>query len=286
MYYSLYSDNGSREVLHYFSSLNSVGEKGWTVYDCHVAYEITYFVDMEGTYTIEGKDYEIQEGDIFILPSNVKHRMRRIVKGGMLENLYFDPAFIWQESDAFDLNYINVFNMAGSDYSYRLDRNNPACETVRTLISAIRTEFEQEKYGYAHMVKMNLFTILLTLIRDFGYCSGDVVPHHIPHVESIRNTMRYIDDHLSEPLNMQLLSGIANLSTNYYGTLFKQLNGITPVEYITSKRVIRAIGLLPDFKGTMLELALACGFNNTANFNRAFRSFTGQVPSKYIPPVI
>lgn len=35
------------------------------------------------------------------------------------------------------------------------------------------------------------------------------------------------------------------------------------------------------YKGTMLDIALACGFNNTANFNKAFLKLTGMTPSDY-----
>ena len=36
-----------------------------------------------------------------------------------------------------------------------------------------------------------------------------------------------------------------------------------------------------NFKGTMLDIALACGYNNTANFNKAFRKHIGMTPSAY-----
>jgi len=35
------------------------------------------------------------------------------------------------------------------------------------------------------------------------------------------------------------------------------------------------------FKGTMLDIALSCGFNNTANFNKTFRKLTGMTPTDY-----
>lgn len=283
--YTLKSDAGGHDILTYmkFMREDHVGEKA---YDCHVAPEITQCIGMQGVFTIEGRDYEIKDGDIFIIRSNEKHKITKVTKAGYVENLKFDTALIWQGGNNFDINYLSIFNTQTNVNSNRLDRNNPACDKIKELLNSINGEFKNKKYGYAHMIKMHVYTMLLVLIRDFGFYQEGGTRFHAPHVEAIRNSMKYIDDNLCERLTLPELANVASLSTNYYGTLFKQLNGITPVEYITSKRVLRAISMLPDFDGTMLELALACGFNNTANFNRAFRAYTGQVPSKYVPPMM
>lgn len=283
--FTLESENHAQDTLRYMKFKAECRTHSGDVYDCHIAPEITHFIDVEGVFTIDGRDYEISPGDIFILRSNEKHRISRITRPGTVENINFDPAFLWQSGDAFYLNYMSVFTCQG-DFENRLCRENSAHANVARLMSEINDEFVKGDFGYAHMVRMHLFTILLTLVRSFGYKISDSAGVHAPHVDAIRESMRYIDEHLSENLSLPRLAEIASLSTNYYGTLFKTLNGVTPVEYITSKRVLYAISLLSEFKGTMLELALMCGFNNTANFNRAFRMYTGQVPSKYVPPKI
>lgn len=283
--HALLSENGSRKVLQFRRFPISAAPYPRHSFDCHVAFEITHFVGAEGVYIIEDTEYEIKSGDIFIIRSNEKHQIH-VTKPGYLENLFIEPSFVWQGGSSFDLNFLNIFHAENGHFQNRLDRNNPACETIRDLYTAILKEFKEQKYGYAQMIRMHCNMVLLTLIREFRYCNGDASTMHIPQVEAIHKTMQYIEDHLTEPLSIQFLADIANLSPNYYGTRFKEINGMTPGEYITSKRILHAISLLPDFKGTMLELALSCGFNNTANFNRAFRAYTGQVPSRYVPPII
>ncbi len=287
-FYTLKSENGTRDVLYYIKYARTTAEQDRVIYgpyDHHIAPEFTHFIDFEGIIEIAGKEYGIRPGDVFLLRSNEKHRIIKSKGRGTIENLRFDPAFVWQGNDSFDLNYLNIFAPAQDGFENRLDRENPALQTVRDLLGEIGQEFLSQKYGYAHMVKMRLFMILLTLMRDFGFASDERTALRSPSVEGIRNTMRYIDEHLTEPLTIAELAALAGLSPNYYTTQFKHLNGLTPVEYINTKRVFHAIELLPNFRGTMLELALACGFNSTANFNRAFRAYTGQVPSKYIPPI-
>ena len=282
--YTLRSENGTRDVLSYLRFAPHTERRG-EGYDCHLSPEITHFIGTRGMMEIDGKEYEICPGDIFILHSNEKHRVTRVDVQGEIENLRFDPAFIWQGNDVFDLNYLRIFDPQRSGVGNRLERTCPAMDTVRNCLAEIRRELELSQYGCRHMVKMQVFILLITLLRDFGNFPPAGESLRTPNVEGVRATMRYIDEHLEEVLSLPELAAMAGLSTNYYGTLFKQLNGITPVEYITSRRVLRAIELLPEFDGTMLQLALACGFNNTANFNRAFRAYTGQTPSKYTPPI-
>ena len=71
------------------------------------------------------------------------------------------------------------------------------------------------------------------------------------------------------------------MSTSYFSHIFKTVNRISPLDYIIRKRIDMAMSELQQTNKSILEIAYSCGFNNTANFNRAFRSKTGLVPSDY-----
>lgn len=43
----------------------------------------------------------------------------------------------------------------------------------------------------------------------------------------------------------------------------------------------KVAGLLKNTSDTVLSVAAACGYNNTANFNRIFRKITGLTPKQY-----
>ena len=55
---------------------------------------------------------------------------------------------------------------------------------------------------------------------------------------------------------------------------------MSPWDYITVKRIDLARRLLAESDKNILEIAMLCGFNNTANFNRAFRNVTGKTPKE------
>jgi AraC family transcriptional regulator of arabinose operon len=93
--------------------------------------------------------------------------------------------------------------------------------------------------------------------------------------------MKFLVDNISEPLTLELISEKANLNKTYFITLFKKLNGVTPWEYITARRIEKSFDLLRRVDMNILEIANTCGFNNASNFNRAFRKVTGLSPSEY-----
>ena len=82
-------------------------------------------------------------------------------------------------------------------------------------------------------------------------------------------------------LTLEGLAAQAHMSKSYFSSLFHELNGLSPWEYILSKRVTRAAQLLVSTDRTVLDIASACGFNSTANFNYAFRKLTHTSPSEY-----
>lgn len=93
--------------------------------------------------------------------------------------------------------------------------------------------------------------------------------------------MRYIDAHLDEEIRLAQLASIAHVSPAYFSTLFKRFNGLPPVEFIMRRRVQQAIELIRTTDQNMTAIAMACGFNNSTNFYKAFRKVTGRTPVSY-----
>ena len=69
--------------------------------------------------------------------------------------------------------------------------------------------------------------------------------------------------------------------TPQLSTVFKKYNGISLWDYITIKRVERAIELIRTTEMTRLQIAAECGFQSPANFYKAFRRITGRSPQSF-----
>lgn len=71
------------------------------------------------------------------------------------------------------------------------------------------------------------------------------------------------------------------MSKTYFCGQLKKLNGISLWDYITIKRIEKAITLIESSNLSRLEIALKCGYNNTSNFYYAFKKVTGKTPEDY-----
>ena len=72
------------------------------------------------------------------------------------------------------------------------------------------------------------------------------------------------------------------MAETYFSSVFKKFNGISPWEYITIKRVEKAVDLIKNTNLTKLDIAEKCGFSSSSNFYKMFSKITGKTPSEYV----
>ena len=91
----------------------------------------------------------------------------------------------------------------------------------------------------------------------------------------------YIETHLTEDIALAELAGVAKLSPAHFCRAFKRSFGVPPHRYQLQRRIERAKSLLADENRSVLEVALACGFNFPSNFSQIFRKGTGITPRAF-----
>lgn len=77
------------------------------------------------------------------------------------------------------------------------------------------------------------------------------------------------------------LAQIAGLSSYHFLRTFVRVTGVTPHQYILRVRLRLAAVSLKLERRKILDIALACGFGDVSNFNRAFRAEFGVSPRVY-----
>ncbi len=91
----------------------------------------------------------------------------------------------------------------------------------------------------------------------------------------------YIDEHIYNDIDMAFVANQLNLSYSYFSRLFRSLKGDTFNHYITQRRMKEACRLMR--KGVhVVEVADKLGYQNGANFIRAFRREFNLTPSQWL----
>jgi two-component system response regulator YesN len=93
--------------------------------------------------------------------------------------------------------------------------------------------------------------------------------------------IRYIAEHLSEELSLEILAKAAYINPSYLSQLFKRETGINFVDYLMAVRVERAKELLLTKDIRLYEVAQMVGYNDVRYFSKMFKRLTGQSPPEY-----
>ena len=79
--------------------------------------------------------------------------------------------------------------------------------------------------------------------------------------------------------------GTLPFNTEYLKKLFKKETGLTPLQYLTEKRLESAASSLASYwgRGNVSETARLCGFSDPLYFSRLFKRKYGVSPRGYLP---
>jgi AraC family transcriptional regulator len=91
----------------------------------------------------------------------------------------------------------------------------------------------------------------------------------------------YIEEHLSERIELATLAHLVRQSPFHFCRMFKQSFGMPPHLYQTKRRIEHAKLLLAKPAMSMTEIGLTIGFGCSSSFATAFRKLTGFTPTEY-----
>jgi AraC-like DNA-binding protein len=94
-------------------------------------------------------------------------------------------------------------------------------------------------------------------------------------------TAMWLDAHCASDVSLQHASAMAGLSAFHFLRVFTRVVGITPHQYLMRSRLRRAAHLLASTDSAVTDIAFDCGFNDLANFTRAFRRAAGRAPTAF-----
>ena len=246
----------------------------------HSKFEIVHFRSGAGIYSVNGHNYSIKPNDVFVFSSNEQHCITEIIEPLEFVNIHFEPRFFWG-SRFESFSDVGMFFSHSDKFQCRLTRNSKSASYIADLIEGILSEIKQKKQEYKMMARAKLTDILVTLIREYKY-TNENESRSYSNVKAVKTAMDYIHKHLVEKITLEDIATNSGMSRSRFSTVFKETMGITLWDYVCEKRIELVMQKLEKNEdASMMDIALKCGFNNTANFNKAFKKQTGITPKEY-----
>lgn len=104
---------------------------------------------------------------------------------------------------------------------------------------------------------------------------------HHRKIEKIVSVIDYIESHLSEKLDLEIISGAMHYSKYHLHRMFTAAVGLTLHDYIQRRRLTEAAKLLVFSEQPILDIALKSGYESQQAFSNIFTAMYKTSPGKY-----
>jgi AraC-like DNA-binding protein len=165
--------------------------------------------------------------------------------------------------------------LVGVELTRLADKVIRAPKPVRDLFAGIAAELEAAKPHYGEIIEAKAAEIAWQVMRALG-----AEPARI-EAEPAGALKLLLDREWRSKKELGELTGQLLVSKDYLRHVFKREYGVSPVQYITMKRIQHAKELLGASQKSIKSIAVECGFENEHYFSRLFRKVAGQSPTDF-----
>ncbi|MUG86360.1 helix-turn-helix domain-containing protein [Paenibacillus timonensis] len=129
-----------------------------------------------------------------------------------------------------------------------------------------------------HALLHEFLTLLVELVPASGSSNAartqakDAYIHHC---------LDFLHSHYSEEITVGQLAAIVGLDRKYLSSLFKQVTGMPPQQYLLNYRMEKACFLLEKAHYSIAEVARSVGYQDALLFSKMFKKKRGVSPTDY-----
>lgn len=241
-----------------FISANRKTIENYVPVHTHEFYEIEYIVSGEGTYTINGTEYDAVPGTLFFMTPIEFHD---VSTNGI------DRYCIRFTINTFQQGYMTTLTSENSLTSIKIKESDK--EYFEVMFKELVQNSANEKFA------ISLLNCIIAKISA-AYCKTSN-----KKLSPISMAELYILNNFKNNISLKEVAEYAGFAPSYFSALFKKTTGKTVKEYIDKLRFEYACKLLG-----FSDMAVNCvcnesGFDDYTNFTRRFKMHFGVSPGRY-----
>ena len=268
-HYSLDKDRsftirGTAKLLNVASA--KYGGDWHSVPHTHNHMELFYIVGGKGQFLIQDQLYPVNVNNLVIINPNVTHTE---------VSLNAQPL----EYIVLGIEGIELATNENSKGQFNILDHFESVEISGCLRNILR-EMEQKNPGYEDVCQAYMEILIIRLMRNTALVAP-VAPQVISGNRQCAAVKRYIDLHFKEPLTLEQLAEDAHMNKFYLSHAFKQEYGISPINYMITKRIEESKYLLAETDLSMSQIAQLLGFSSSSYFSQVFHRTQATSPKEY-----
>lgn len=232
----------------------------------HDDYLLIYCVFGKGTLNVENKSYDINQGDLIVLPKSVAHHYQA------------------KKKSPWSIYWVHCDGALVEEHFTQISKQDEACILAIGLHSRLITEFEAlldtrlnhtlfESHLYSCSLLSQIISHIALLNKQRQHKSDKSLD-----IEAIRSLML---THIHGQLSIETLASSANLSKYHFIKRYKALTGHTPINDFIQLKIERACHLLDISSNSISHIGFELGYEDAYYFSRVFNKVMGISPSQY-----
>jgi AraC-like DNA-binding protein len=103
----------------------------------------------------------------------------------------------------------------------------------------------------------------------------------VPPARHLLRAKDLADARYHEPLDVSDLARAAHLSQAHFSREFRKVFGVSPHQYLLTRRLERAAALLRHTDWSVADICLSVGLRSVGSFTTSFRRAYGRTPTEY-----
>ena len=241
-----------------------VAETGASWPHYHSLYEIYYMLEGNCTYIIDNKVYNVEAGDIVIIPGGIIHHTKYddISHCRILINCcsQYIPSSV-------------IKSISSGNYLYR----NPfIIEEVKRILNTVEKEYIHNDSFSNEIISCHTHSLFYLLMRNTHTCltvdEGNKV---------IEQAAAYIKENFASNITLSDLAKKFSVSPEHFSRMFKKETGLGFSKYLNSLRLQYAEQLLKSAENlNITKIAEICGFEDSNYFSKKFKEAYGLTPKQ------
>ncbi len=268
-YYSLnkeqsFTIRGTAKLLNVSSS--RYGGDWHSVPHTHNYTELFYIIGGKGQFLIEDQVFPVDVNNLVIINPNILHTEASL--------------------NAQPLEYI-VLGIDGIELANNVNSNGKFCildhfgsVEISGCLRNILRETELKNTGYEDVCQAYMEILIIRLMRTTAL-AVPTEPQTISTNRQCTAVRRYIDLHFKEALTLEQLAEEGHMNKYYLSHAFKREYGVSPINYMISKRIEESKYLLAETDLSLSQIAQMLGFSSLSYFSQVFHRTQKMSPKEY-----
>ena len=263
-----------------------ISQYGWNDYTyiphSHDFSEMVLITAGKGVQNINGVDFTLQQGDLFLLDDQTAHFFQKSEDFSLL-NLLFDrrtlglPWNRFQRCKGYNLFFMVEPRLRTSknfcNHLHLTLQQQKNLESMLLDLQDLLNEItpEKEMLALARLIEIILY---VSELNEMPACPGNMLP-------KLGESVALLEKYFTRNFTLDELAAKACMSTRNYTRCFKRSTGMSPIVFLQTVRLRHAAELLKHSNSRVSEIAYQCGFRDSNYFTKMFTAHYGVSPVVY-----